>query len=69
MNLKRKEGKMKVRELEERAIKELQVEREKLTVETIKERLKEIDAARGTLDRMIKGYKALLEEDVDDLET
>lgn len=56
---------MKIKELEDRAVVELQQERETMAVETIKERIREINEARKTLSRMEKGYQALLEEDLD----
>ena len=59
---------MKVKELVERAKKELQSEEEEAVVKMIKTRRREIKSAEKTLKALRKSYDGLLESDMEDLE-
>ena len=57
---------MYFKELEEQAKVELEVEKQTLAKEKIKERLKEIELAKRTLNKLEKQYSNLLEEEVEE---
>lgn len=63
---KTEEVKMKIKDLEEEAIVELEEEDQGVVREEIKERLREIKCTKKLLDRLTKKYVALLESDTDD---
>ena len=58
---------MKIKELEMRAVEELEREDQEMAVEEIKERLRELRSAEMVLKRLGQKYQEFLEKGIDDV--